>query len=103
MIDVKKTLTKFGYITVSKCHKYMKLNKNGFGISPLMQELMTYAGQLECYSKSDEILRCFLSVEVNPVQIYRVTNNISEQLQESEIEQERLLPMVSKDEFLYVY
>ena len=80
----------------------MQGNKNGFGISPLMQELMTYAGQLECYSKSDEILNRFLSVEVNMSQVYRVTNFISEQLREEEFEGERLLPMVSKDEVLYV-
>ena len=77
-------------------------NKNGFGISPLMQELMTYAGQLECYAKSDEILNRFLSVEVSMSQVYRVTNCISEQLEEADVEGERLLPMVIKDEVLYV-
>ena len=98
----KKTLTRFGTITLSTTHEYMQGQKHGFGISPLMQELMTYAGQLECYSKSDEILNRFLSVSVNPSQVYRVTNYISEQLIEEEEETERLLPMVSRDEFLYV-
>jgi hypothetical protein len=77
-------------------------NKNGFGISPLMQELMTYAGHLECYAKSDEILQRFLSVAVSPSQVYRVTNHVSEQLIEEESEEERLLPAVSKEEVLYV-
>jgi hypothetical protein len=80
----------------------MQAHKNGFGISPLMQELMTYAGHLECYAKSDEILNRFLSVDVNPSQVYRVTNHISEQLTEEEKNEERLLPMVSKEEVLYV-
>jgi len=80
----------------------MKYNKNGFGISPLLQELITYAGHLECYVRSDEILNRFLSVEVSPSQVYRVTNSVSEQLRAEESSQERLLPAVSKDEVLYV-
>ena len=75
--------------------------KNGFGVSPLMQELMSYAGQLECYAKSDEILNRFLSISVSSTQVYRVTNSISERLHEEDVECERLLPMVSKDEVLY--
>lgn len=80
----------------------MEENKNGFGISPLMQELVTYAGHLDCYSKSDEILNRFLSVEVNPCQVYRVTNFISEQLSDEDIVGERLLPLLTRDEVLYV-
>jgi hypothetical protein len=80
----------------------MKDKKNSFGISPFMQELMTYAGHLECYTKCDNIIERFLSIEVNPVQVYRVTNHISEQLKEEDNEAERLLPLVAKDEVLYV-
>jgi len=80
----------------------MKKDRNGFSISPLMQELMTYAGHLDCYAKSDEILNRFLSVEVSPVQVYRVTNHISEQLIEEEQQEERLLPALSKEDVLYV-
>ena len=98
----KKTLTKFGEITLSKSHNYMKDSKNGFGISPLMQELMTYAGHLDCYAKSDEILNRFLSVEVSVSQVYRVTNSVSKRLREEENDGERLLAAVSKAEVLYV-
>jgi len=80
----------------------MKENKNGISVSPLMQELMVYAGHLDSYSKSDEILNRFLSVEVNSSQVYRVTNLISEQLSAEDAEEQRLLPPVSKDEVLYV-
>ena len=80
----------------------MKDSKNGFGISPLMQELMTYAGHLDCYAKSDEILNRFLSVEVSVSQVYRVTNSVSERLREEENDGERLLAAVSKAEVLYV-
>ena len=85
-----------------KSHNYIQFNKHGFSISPLMQELMTYAGHLDCYAKSDEILNRFLSVDVNPSQVYRVTNHISEQLIEEEQMEERLLPPVAQDEVLYV-
>ena len=80
----------------------MKGHKNGFGISPLMQELMVYAGHLDCYAKSDEILNRFLSVDVNVSQVYRVTNSISEQLSDEDSISERLLSMISRDEVLYV-
>jgi hypothetical protein len=77
----------------------MKYSINCFGTSPLMQELMTCAGHLECYAKSDEILNRFLSADVSVSQVYRVTNGISEQLREEENEEERLLPA---EEVLYV-
>jgi hypothetical protein len=80
----------------------MHRKKNGFGISPLMQELMVYAGHLDCYAKSEEILNRFLSVEVNPSQVYRVTNSISDQLFIENEVAERLLPPVAKDEILYI-
>jgi hypothetical protein len=67
-----------------------------------MQELMTYAGHLECYAKSDEILNRFLSVKVSSSQVYRVTNHISEELIEEEKTTERLLPLVSNEEILYL-
>jgi hypothetical protein len=47
----KKALTKFGEISINKTHRYMQGMINGFSISPLMQELMTYAGH--------EVLRDF--------------------------------------------
>ena len=38
-----------------------------------MQELMTYAGQLECYGHSNEVLQKFLTIEVSVMQVYRDT------------------------------
>jgi hypothetical protein len=66
-----------------------------------MQELMTYAGHLDCYGKSNEVLSCFLSVNVSTTQVYRVTNRVSEGLKEEE-KANRLLPPVSREEVLYV-
>lgn len=76
--------------------------RNGFGISPLMQELMVYAGHLECYGKCNEVLHHFLSIEISPSQVYRVTDFVSEQLAERLDPQERVLPPIGKDDMLYV-
>ncbi|MDR1676427.1 MAG: ISLre2 family transposase, partial [Tannerella sp.] len=65
-IDVKKTLTRFGEIAIIKTNPSMVGLRPGFGISPYMQELMTYAGHLECYARSHEILEQFLSIKVSP-------------------------------------
>jgi hypothetical protein len=76
--------------------------KNGFGISPYMQELMTYAGHLDCYGNCDEILEKFTSVKVNPSQVYRVTDHVSESLKGEDLKIERTLQPVSKENVLYV-
>jgi hypothetical protein len=75
---------------------------NGFSISPLMQELMTYAGHLDSYAKSNEILERFLSVAVSTSQVYRVTDYVAGVLQSEETHPERILPPVSKNDVLYV-
>lgn len=48
-----------------------------------MQELMTYAGQLECYQQCNEVLAKFLSVEVSVMQVHRVTNTYGELLEQT--------------------
>lgn len=52
-----------------------------------MQELMTYAGQLECYGRCNEVLQQFLSIDVSVMQVYRVTDcygNLLEQEKEAD-------------------
>jgi len=99
----KKTLTtRYGDITVLKSHKYMQGIKNGFGISPYMQELMTYSGQLDCYGRCEEILEKYTQVKVHPSRIYRVTDYVSESLEKEDIKTERTLKPVSKENYLYV-
>jgi hypothetical protein len=80
----------------------MQGHKNGFGISPYMQELMVYAGHLDCYKKCDEIIEKFTSVKVNSPQVYRVTDHVSESLKDEDLKMERTLPPVSKENILYV-
>jgi len=76
--------------------------KHSFGISPYMQELMVYAGHLDCYVRCEELLECFTFVKVNPSQIYRVTNHVSESLKEEDVKCERTLQPLSKEDILYV-
>lgn len=68
-----------------------------------MQELMTYAGQLDCYIASNEILSKFLNVEVSVMQVHRVTDTYGNLLeQEAMLNQERQAPVALKpDEAVY--
>jgi hypothetical protein len=75
---------------------------HGFGTSPYMQELIMYAGHLECYVRSHEIPGKFLSIEVSPSQVYRVTDHVSESLEAEEEKTERTLPPVSQTDVPYV-
>jgi hypothetical protein len=51
-----------------------------------MQELMTYAGHLECYAKSEEILEKFTQVKVDPSQVYRVTDTAGKSMEEEDMQ-----------------
>ena len=98
----KKTLTKFGEIIINKSHPYMQGRVNGFSISPLMQELMTYVGHLDCYAKSEEILEKFTQVKVSTAQVYRVTDYLGAAMEGEDGQTGRILPPLSKEDVLYV-
>jgi hypothetical protein len=66
-----------------------------------MQELMTYAGQLNCYEKCNEILKEFIAVEVSAAQVYRVTDTYGEQIGKEMENTECTLTPVRKDDVLY--
>lgn len=101
MIGVKKNLTSFGEISIANENPFSKGN-NGFQISPRMQELMTYAGQLNCYEKCNEILKEFIAVDVSAAQVYRVTDTYGEQVGKEMENTECTLTPVRKDDVLYV-
>ena len=67
-----------------------------------MQELMVYAGHLDCYKKCDEIIHKFLSVKVSASQVYRVTDLYGEQVGKITAPDERTLTPVKQNETLYV-
>ena len=66
-----------------------------------MEELMVYAGQLDSYEKSNEIIREFTSIDVSTTQCYRVTDFYGDQMGDT-VNKERTLTPVRKDEVLYV-
>lgn len=96
----KKTLTRFGEISISNKHPFSK-GMNGFQISPRMQELMVYAGQLDSYEKCDEIIREFINIEVSITQVYRVTDLYGKEAEKT-VNSERTLTPLKKEEVLYV-
>lgn len=73
---------------------------NGFQISPLLQELMVYFGQLECYEKCPEILEKSIGIEVGHSQIHRVADTYGKELEKT-IETARTLPPLKSEEVLY--
>ena len=85
-----------------KSHHYMNGHQHGFGISPYMQELMVYVGHLDCYCKCEELLEKFTFVQVHSSQVYRVTDHVSESLQDEDRKIERTLEPLSKENILYV-
>lgn len=68
-----------------------------------MQELMTYAGQLDCYQACNEVLSRFLNVEVSVMQVHRVTDTYGGLLeQQAEARpQEEQTPKLKAGECVY--
>ncbi len=66
-----------------------------------MQELIVYAGQLDCYERSNEVIKQFLNVEIGHTQAHRVTDTYGEELGKTPMT-ERTMPPVKKQEVLYV-
>lgn len=95
-----KKLTRFGKISISKRHPFSKA-VYGFQISPRMQELMVYAGQLDCYERCNEVIREFMDVQVSTTQIYRLTDKYGTEV-EKDVNKQAILPPLKKQEVLYV-
>ena len=66
-----------------------------------MQELITYAGQLDCYERCNEVIKQFLDVEIGHTQAHRVTEAYGEELGKHQVA-ERTMPAVKQEEILYV-
>lgn len=62
---------------------------------------MVYAGQLDSYENSRDVLNKFLDVSVSETQVYRVTDTYGEQLGQKELS-DRSMPAARKDETVYV-
>jgi len=75
----KKNFTTLGSREIAKWNPFSE-GKNGFQISPRMQEVIVYAGLLDCYGRSNEAIMKFLQVDVSSAQVYRVTDTYGEEL-----------------------
>jgi hypothetical protein len=95
-----KKLTRFGKISISKAHDFSKAI-NGFQISPRMQELMVYAGQLDSYERGNEVIGQFTGIQVSTAQVYRLTDAYGEAIEPQVNEAPTLTPL-RKDEVVYV-
>lgn len=63
---------------------------------------MVYAGTLDCYSRSGEILSKFLSTEVSTTQVFRLTDLYGEELGRGHDFTTRSRPPLQRGELLYV-
>src|SRR4051795_7150513 len=94
--------TTMGRITISNAHDFSRGNY-GFQISALLQELMVYAGQLQCYAHCGEVIEKFLSVQVSSSQVYRLTDLYGKELEETVVDfTTRTQPPLQAKEMLYV-
>jgi hypothetical protein len=72
-----------------------------FQISPLLQELIVYSGQLLCYEKCPELIEKMVGLKIGHSQINRVTNFYGAQLEHSVSSATTLTPIKPED-MLYV-
>jgi hypothetical protein len=86
-------------VTINNSHPFSE-GKNGFQISPRMQELMIYAGQIDSYEKSNEVIQEFTGVEVSAAQVYRVTDLYGAEVGKT-VNDQRTLTSLKKEEVLY--
>ena len=89
-----------GYVTINNSHSFSK-GKNGFQISPRMQELMVYAGQMDCYENCNEVIEKYLDIAVSSSQVHRVTDTYGKEIGKTINEHTTLTPL-KKEEVLYV-
>ena len=59
---------------MNKEHEFSQWT-NGFKASPLLQEKVLYAGQLDAYERSSEILRMLGGISVSDSTIQRMVNH----------------------------
>lgn len=91
----KKSLTTLGQLTINNTHPFSK-GKNGFQISPRMQELMVYAGQMDCYESCPEVMDKFLDIRVSSSQVHSVTDTYGKEIGKTLNEHTALTPLKKK-------
>src|SRR6478735_2594089 len=95
----KKNLTTLGYVTINNTHPFSK-GKNGFQISPKLQELMVYSAQTDSYENCNEVLEKYINIEVSAAQVWRIANVYGEEVGKT-ISDEVVLTPYKKEEVIY--
>jgi Uncharacterised protein family (UPF0236) len=96
----KKLLSRYGKIEISHASAY-SMRGSLFGITPYMQEQITWSGQLLVFEDASEMLRRTLRVVVSDSQIFRVSESYG-MLVSGELEREPAEVEVAQDDVLYV-
>lgn len=95
--------TRFGQVTIAEKHPYSAAI-NGYRVSPYLQERIVYAGQSDVYGACNDMINKFLRIDINSMQVHRLTNTYGEMsvgLVE-EAEAKKLLNSMATDEVVYV-
>lgn len=66
-----------------------------------MQELMVYAGQMDCYENCNDVIDKFLDIPVSSSQVHRVTDTYGSEAGKTINEHTTLMPL-KKQEVLYI-
>lgn len=99
----KKFQTRFGQIDIASVHVY-GVSILGYCISPYLQERLVFAGQSDVYGSCNILINKFLRIDINAMQIHRLTNTYGE-LSEGlvgESDSQTLLSTLQEDEVVYV-
>jgi hypothetical protein len=89
-------------VIIAEKHPYSTA-VNGYRVSPYLQERIVYAGQSDVYGACNDLINKFLRIDINPMQVHRLTNTYGEMsvgLVE-ETEAETLLHSLSANEVVY--
>lgn len=99
----KKVQTRFGEIDVADTHVYSAVTL-GYRITPYLQERIVFAGQSDVYGACNTLINKFLRIDINSMQVHRVTNTYGELNVElvGESDSLSLLSTVKADELVYV-
>jgi len=84
-------------VTIPQTHP-LAISIGDFGISPYLQELMSYVGQDDVFERGSEDIEKFLRISMNKKQIERVSKYYGQQIQALNIkEHESVLPEVEEE------
>lgn len=88
-----------GYVTINNSHPF-STGKNGFQVSPKLQELMAYSAQTDSYENCNEVLEKYINIKVSPTQVWRIANVYGGEVGKT-LSEEIVLTPCKRDEVIY--